>query len=295
VQLSDVKLGKTNSLPGDAGYGPVQTLAVISGKGGAGKTNIAVNLALALAREGRHTALLDADPGTADVKTLLDLDTGFTLMDVLEGKHQLRDIIIKGPDNLLIVPAASGIRQLSGLGTAESASLVRAFSEFNHPLDMLIIDTASETSTSITSLCGAASEILVIAANEPPSLNHTIALIRRLYSEYAIARFHILANRVHNAREGNELFAKILDLLADEHNVAVSYAGFIPQDEALSLAAAHHRAVIDACPRSRSAMALRNLATRIACWPRPQHPRGHLEFFVERLLRQNNVEMEVLL
>jgi flagellar biosynthesis protein FlhG len=249
---------------------------------------------MSLAMAGRRTLLLDTDPGTADVNALLDLQAGVTLMDVLRDKCRLSDALVKGPYELMIVRATAAFRQYSELGAGGSASLIRAFSELNQPLDTLVIDAASEASTSIASLCSAANEILVIVSDEPAMPDQTLALIKFLYTEFAIGRFHILANRVLNAREGNRQFAKLLDLLADEHNIVVSYAGFIPYDEALGKATARRRAVVDVWPRSRSAMALRNLATRTTHWPRPEHPRGHLEFFVERLVRQNNVEMEVL-
>jgi flagellar biosynthesis protein FlhG len=294
MRLSEVKLGQCEATPEVTGYGPVQTIAVTSGQGGVGKTNIAVNLALALAKEGCRSLLLDADYGMANVDVLLGLHSEVDLLDVLSGRYRLDEIIIKGPDDLLIIPASSGVRQLPGFGIQECAGIVRAFSEFDQAVDTMVIDTATGISESVASFCAASSEVLVIVSNEPASVHDSIALIRLLHSEYAIARFHVVANMVLTAREGNELFLKLLTLLADEHNVLVSYAGYVPDDIALRKAVAQHRAVIDVYPRSRSAMALRNLARRINHWPRPNCPRGHLEFFVERLLQHNNVEMEEL-
>jgi flagellar biosynthesis protein FlhG len=294
MRLSDVKLGNPRDRRRGTARGAVQSIAVTSANCGAGKTSIAANLAVALAMEGRRILLLDTDPGAADVHALLDLQPEFSLMDVLSDKCRLSDALVRGPYELMIVRAASTLRQYSELGATGYASLIRVFSELNQPLDTLVIDAASETTNSIAGLCNAANEVMVIVADEPPMLDQTLALIKFLYSRYAIGRFHILANRVLNAREGNRQFAKILDLLADEHNIVVSYAGFIPHDEALGKAEARRRAVVEIWPRSRSAMALRNLATRTARWPRPEQPRGHLEFFVERLIQQNNVEMEVL-
>ncbi len=292
--LSEVKLGQQDLAPTSAGHGPVQTIAVTSGKGGVGKTNIAVNLALVLAKEGCRTMLLDADYGMANVDVLLGLKSKVNLLDVLSGKHQLEDIIIHGPDDLLIVPASSGIRQLPSFGIQECAGIVRAFSEFDQTIDCLVIDTATGISESVASFCAASNEVLVIVNNEPASVHDSITLIKLLHSEYAIARFHVVANMVLTAREGNELFRKLLTLLADEHNVLVSYAGYVPDDDALRKAVAHHKAVIEAYPRSRSGMALKNLAKRINNWPRPDCPRGHLEFFVERLLQHKKVDMEEL-
>lgn len=286
MRLSEVKLGQQHSLPVETGHGPVQTIAVTSGKGGIGKTSIAVNLALALAKEGHRTMLLDADLGMANVDVLLGIHTEVNLVNVLRGEQRLDEIIVNGPDGLMIVPAASGVKQLTELGSSECAGLVRAFSELNHQIDTLVIDTATGISESVASFCGASNEILVIIGNEPASQRDSVALIKLLHSEYAVARFHVLANMVLTAREGSELFKRILELFADEHGVVISYAGYIPYDDALRKAVMHHQAVVAAFPHSRSAMALRHLARRAINWPCPDRARGHLEFFVERLFKQ---------
>ncbi len=291
--VSDFKLGSRRCPQTASGHGPVRTIAVTSGKGGIGKTNIAVNLALGMAKDGARVMLLDADLGMANVDVLLGLHARSSLLNVLRGELRLEEIVIHGPDDLMIVPAASGIKHLTELGTAECAGIVRAFSELKHHIDTLIIDTATGMSECVASFCAASSEVIVIVGNEPASLKDGIALIKLLHAEYGVARFHVLASMVQTAREGDELFAKILDLLAERHDVLVSYTGFVPYDDALHRAVLHHQAVVDAFPRSRSAMALRNLARRVGGWPRQNSPRGHLEFFIERLLHQNNVEMEV--
>jgi flagellar biosynthesis protein FlhG len=291
--VSDVKLGWRRSPQTARGHGPVRTVAVTGGKGGVGKTSIAVNLALGLARDGDRVMLLDADLGMANVDDLLGLYARSSLLNVLRGELQLEDIIINGPGDLMVIPAACGISQLTELGTAECASIVRVFSELKHRIDTLVIDTATGVSECVASFIAASSEVLVVVDNEPASLRGAIDLINRLHTGYGVARYHVIANRVQTAREGDEIFARILNLLVDQHDVLVSYAGFVPGDDSLSLAVLQHQAVIDAFPRSRSAMALRNLARRVGGWPRQNSPRGHLEFFIERLLHQNNVEMEV--
>ncbi len=263
------------------------------GKSGVGKTSIAVNLALGLARDGARVMLLDADLGMGTVDVLLGLHARSSLLNVLRGELQLEDIIINGPGDLMLVPAASGISQHTGLGTAECAGIVRAFSELKHRIDTLVIDTETGISECGASFCAACSEVLVVVDNEPDSLRDTIGLINRLHAGYGVARFHVIANRVQTAREGDEIFARMLSLFVDQHDVLVSYAGFVPSDDSLRRAELLHKAVIDAFPRSRSAMVLRNLARRVGGWPRQNSPRGHLEFFIERLLHQNNVEMEV--
>lgn len=293
MQLSDVKLGHAANRASQPGGAPVQVIAVTGGKGGTGKTSVAVNLAQALANAGRRTLLLDADLGMANVDVLLGLETHHTLFDVLYGSCRLEDIIISGTENLQVIPAASGVSQLANLGQRECVGLVRAFSDLREPVDTLIVDTATGISASVTSFCRAASEILVVTCNEPAAQRDTAAQIRVLFSEYGVTRFRILANMVSTASEGQELFRSILGQFSNNLDFSLSYAGYIPVDDHLRKAVARHQPVVNAFPRSRSAMAFSNLAKRISNWPQPHRASGHLQFFVERLIHNENMNMEV--
>lgn len=293
MQLSDIKLGQAAEVPASTSQGPVQVIAVTGGKGGTGKTNIAVNLAQALANQGKSTLLLDADLGMANVDVLLGLKTTHTLCDVLNGMCRLEDIMITVSENLQVIPAASGSKQLADMGQQECAGLVRAFSDLKHPLDFLLVDTATGISESVASFCRAANEILVVVCNEPASIRDSVAQIRLFSSEYGVTRFRILANRVESAYEAQALFQDVISRLTDNHNPQISFAGYIPNDENLRKAVAQHQVVVDACPQSRAAMAFKNLAHRVAEWPQPVCAGGHVEFFVERLIVNENMEMEM--
>ena len=290
--LSDFKLGHDDACETNPANSPVRVIAVTSGKGGTGKTNIAVNLSIALANEGHRTLLLDADLGMANVDVLLGLQVHHTLFDVLDGKCSLEDIMIDEIDNLLVIPAASGIRQLADSGVQQCAGLIRAFSELKNPVDTFVIDTATGISESVSRFCRAATEILVVVCNEPASIRDSAAQIRLLFSEYKITRFRILANMVGTAADGAQLFRSMLHLYAHNHDISITFAGYVPVDEMLRKAVSGHQSVVTACPESRSAMAIKALARRVMCWPRPEHASGHLEFFVERLVNSENVKTE---
>ena len=292
MQISDIKLDHSAARASLPGNSPVQVIAVTGGKGGTGKTSIAVNLAQALSNTGRHTLLLDADLGMANVDVLLGLEARHTLFDVLYGSHKLEDIIITGTENLQVIPAASGVSQLANLSQQECIGLVRAFSDLREPPETLVIDTATGISASVSSFCSAANDVLVVATNEPAALRDTAAQIRVLFSEYGVTRFRILANMVDTAHEGHELFQSMLEQFINNLDFTLSYAGFIPADDQQRKAVALHQPVVNTFPRSRSAMALNNLAKRVLHWPQPHYAGGHLEFFVERLIHNENMEME---
>ena len=294
MQLSDIKLGKVAAAPQATTQGPVQVVAVTGGKGGTGKTNIAVNLAQALANDGQRTLLLDADLSMANVDVLLGLVATHTVSDVLDGACRLEDIMITVSDNLQVIPAASGIKQLADMGQQECAGLVRTFSELKQPIDFLLVDTATGISECVASFCRAATEILVVVCNEPAAIKDSISQIRLFSSTYGVNRFRILANRVETAYEAQELFQIVISQFTDNHTPQLLFAGFIPNDENLRKAVSQHQLVLTAYPRSRAAMAFKNLARRVAEWPQPDHAGGHIEFFVERWISGDNMEMAVV-
>jgi flagellar biosynthesis protein FlhG len=290
---TEIKLGQRGGPGTSSRARPVQTIAIAGGKGGTGKTAIAINLSMALARAGQHVLLLDADLGMANVDTLLGLDARINLGDVLNAGCRLEETLLEVNDRLTVVPAASGVRQLANIGPGECAGLIHAFSDLRRPLDALVIDTATGTLESVGSFCRAATEVLIVSCHEPAALRDSVSQILMLHSDYGITRFRILANKVASAQESHDLFVKLLERLQDSQEIVCSFAGYIPEDEHLRTAGLRHQTVVEAFPRSRSAMAMNRLADRIQAWPRPQQPGGHLEFFVERMLDKENIKLEV--
>jgi flagellar biosynthesis protein FlhG len=158
----------------------------------------------------------------------------------------------------------------------------------------MVIDTATGLSDSVASFCRAATDILVVVTNEPAAIRDSVAQIRMLSGEHGIARFHVLTNRVDSFAEGKTLFRDLLAHFTDNLACMLSHAGSIPADEHLHLAALSCRPVVAASPRSRSAMAVKNLARQMSAWPYPTGASGHLEFFVERLIHNQNSVREVM-
>ena len=271
---------------------PVRVIAVTGGKGGIGKTNVSVNLSLSLAKLGRRVVLLDADLGLANVDVLLGLETTKTLADVLNGDCGLEDIMVDGPAGIRIVPAASGIRNMTQLSQQEHSGIIQAFSDVDDQLDVLVVDTAAGISDSVTSFVHAAQEAVVVVCNEPASITDAYALIKVLNRDHGIFKFNILANMVQSPQEATQLFQK-LSTVADQFlNVALKFSGAIPYDEMLRKSVQKRQPVCLAYPRSKAALAFKELAREIDGWPLPRSPKGHLEFFLERLLLCESVPLE---
>jgi len=264
---------------------PVRVIAVASGKGGVGKTNVSVNLAISLSNAGLKTLMLDADLGLANIDVMLGLQPKYTLSDVFNGTRKLNDIVLDGPSGIKIIPASSGIQEMSELSTVQHAGLIQAFSEYDSNIDVLIIDTAAGISDNVVTFSRAAQEVIIVVCDEPASITDAYALIKLLHRDYSVCRFHILSNMVHSAQEGRDVYEKLAKVSDKFLDVALDYMGFVPFDEFLRKAVKRQRAVVEAYPRSKASISFKKLAERTQKWPLPKIAAGHLEFFVERLVQ----------
>ena len=263
---------------------PVKVIAVTGGKGGVGKTTVSANLAVSIAAQGRDVMLVDADLGLANVDVVLGLNTRFHLGHVVSGECALEDAIVTGPHGLQIVPAASGIKRMANLSDIEQAGIIRAFSDLYHRVDVMIVDTAAGLHDSVLTFSQAAQHVLVVVCDEPASITDAYALIKVLSREHGVRRFQILANQTRRSGEGPELFQKISRVCDRFLNVTLEFAGSVPFDDYLRRAVQRQSAVVEAYPASISSVALKNLAVKADKWSVPQGARGHLEFFVERMV-----------
>lgn len=264
--------------------GPVKVVAVTGGKGGVGKTNVSANLAIALARLGQRVLLLDADLGLGNVDVLLGLRARENLSHVIDGQRSLDDVVVAGPAGVGIIPGASGVRRMLAVDARQQAGLVNAFSEFSRDVDVLLVDTAAGLGDTVLGFCQAAQRVMVVVCDEPPAITDAYALVKVLSREFGVREFDLLANMARSRDEGASLHGKLVRVTDRFLDVQLNFAGTIPYDERLREAVRRQAAVTDAFPESASALAFAALARRVAAWPTPRHPRGHIEFFMERLL-----------
>jgi flagellar biosynthesis protein FlhG len=264
---------------------PVRVICVTSGKGGVGKTNITVNLALALSLQNQRVMLLDADLGLANVDVILGLHPLYNLSHVISQERTLDEVILTGPNGIRIIPASSGIKRMAELTPAENAGIIHAFSELNDSLDIMLIDSAAGISDSVVTFSRASHEVIVVVCDEPASITDAYALIKLLSQDYGVDRFHILANRVATVQEGRALYAKLVKVTDRFLDVSLNFFGFVPEDTQLRKAVQAQRAVVQAFPGSRSTEAFHRLAAQIVGrWPMPRGASGYLQFFIERLI-----------
>jgi flagellar biosynthesis protein FlhG len=283
-----------NAMPGERPARRVQVIAVSGGKGGTGKTTVAVNLATALSDAGRRVLLLDGDLGLANVDVLLGLTPIGTLEQVLQGERQLEEIILRSSDGVSVIPATSGVARMAQLPPQELATIVRAFSALPGDFDTLLVDTAPGIGESVLAFCQAAQHQLLVIRNEPASLTDAYALIKTLSQERRVRRFRVLVNMTRAGSEPQNLFRRLQRVTDRFLDVALEYAGNIPDDDGVARAVRAQRSVLAAYPGGPAARAYRQLASAALAWSPPAGAPAGIQFFFEQMLARPPARLKVV-
>jgi flagellar biosynthesis protein FlhG len=273
---------------------PVQVIAVTGGKGGTGKTSVAVNLATALAQMGRKTMLLDGDLGLANCDVLLGLSPRYTLEHVLRGERALEEVLLETTSGLRVVPAASGVARMANLSPAEQNGIVQAFATLPGPLHVLIVDTAAGIGESVLQFCQAAQQVLVVLRDEPTSLTDTYALIKLLSRDRGVRQFRVVTNLSRQPEQGQISFRRLQRVTDRYLDVVLEHVGDVPEDMALQRSVQAQRPVLEAFPGCPASLAFKRLARTANHWPLPVGPSGGIEFFMERMLARSPPRLTVL-
>jgi len=260
----------------------VKTIAIASGKGGVGKTNVAANLAIAMRKLGKNVLIVDADLGLSNIDVLLHLAPKHTIQHVLRGELALKDVVVEGPHGIKILPAGSGVQELTALDEFQRLKLLEEFDAYDNDIDVLLIDTAAGISENVAFFCVAAQEIIVVTSPEPTAITDAYALIKVLFTKYQEKEFHVLVNSARNSDEAFDVFRR-LSLAAEKFlSISLDYLGYLPYDEAVPKAVRAQRPFIDMYPNNLVSKQIEALA--ITCLGRADKIKGSLQFFIGNLL-----------
>jgi len=242
----------------------LRVLAVSSGKGGVGKTNIVANLAYAFARRSKKVLVVDADLGLNNIDILLGLSPKFHIGHVLSGEKSVEEIIVGGPADIRVLPAGDGLQELTQLNQEKKVVLMDELDRISSGYDFLIFDTSAGISANVTYFCSAAHETLLIATTEPTSLTDVYALIKTLYTKHAQKHFRVIVNSVGTEREAQLIFHN-LTTVTDRFlpNVAVEYLGFILSDSNVSKAVRQQKAFMELYPYAKASQCVNQLAQKM--------------------------------
>lgn len=259
--------------------------AVTSGKGGVGKTNTVANLAAALITEKKRVMVMDADLGLANLDLFLGVSPQYTLADFFAGTKSLNDILTPTPLGITLLPAASGIQEVTSLTDEQKIVFLTELDALAHNVDIMLVDTSSGISDTVTYFATAAQEIIVVVMPEPSSFTDAYALIKVLASAHREKRFWILANNVEGKQDAYRLYDTLSRTALRFLNTSLDLLGWIPRDPELRRAAAHGQLVVSTAPQCPSAQAFTRIARRlIHSTTAKTWEKGNVQFFFRRIL-----------
>jgi len=275
------------SAPGLPPLSAARVFAVTSGKGGVGKTNTVVNLAAALARKKKKVLVMDADLGLANLDLFLDVKPEYTMADFFSGKKSLADIIISTPSGISLLPAASGIQEVTALSHAQKIAFVTELDALTHDIDLVLVDTSSGISDTVTYFATAAQEIIVVVTPDVSSMTDAYALLKVLASEHHEKRFWVLANHVDGELGARRVYDTLSRTALRFLNTSLDFLGWVPWDPALRRAVFSGRIVSAHSADSPSARAFSVIAERLLVEANGEvRVKGNMQFFFRRVLGQ---------
>lgn len=241
-----------------------RVMTVTSGKGGVGKSNVAVNLGIQLSKIGKRVVILDADFGLANVEVMLGVRPKYNLADMMCHGKSLKDIISPGPGNIGFISGGSGMRELTNLDKDQIQDLLRAMYELDCLADIIIIDTGAGIANTVTDLVASSSEVLLVATPEPTSITDAYALLKTLCRSPEFIsqeiRIRMIANRTASFDEGQELYDKLNSVVKRFLKMKMEYFGMIPYDNLMPKAVMKQKPVSVLYPNAPSSRAMLDLA-----------------------------------
>jgi flagellar biosynthesis protein FlhG len=262
-----------------------RVIAITSGKGGVGKTNIVANLGYALSQLGKKVLILDADLGLGNLDVLLGVAPKFNISHVIRGEKCLAEILEEGPGSMRILPAASGIQELTQLTHEQKMQVFTDLDRLIDETDLLLIDTAAGISSNVMDFNVMAHEIIVVVSPEPTSITDAYALMKVLSLKYAEKSCRLVVNMAATPKEAQDVFRQ-LDLVTDRFlDIHIDYLGCVLRDDKLTRSVKHQRLVSDLYPESRASRCFTDLAKRVAKLPPGSRPKGNTNLFWHHLVR----------
>ncbi len=263
-----------------------RVVAITSGKGGVGKTNIIANLAFALSLTGKKVMLLDADLGLGNIDILLGLSPKFNLKHVISGEKSIEEITIKGPAGIMILPAASGVQDITDLKPEGQLNLLERLDAFDNFPDFLLVDTGAGISSNVLYFNLAAQDVVVVASPEPTSITDAYAVMKVLFSKHGRRHFRLLVNMVATPEEGEEVFKNLSRVSAKYLDISIDYLGCILTDKNFPRAVKKQKMFMELYPHSLASKFFMDLANRICALPVNTYPQGNIQFFWRQFLEQ---------
>lgn len=244
-----------------------RVIAVTSGKGGVGKTSISVNLALQIRAQGKRVVIIDADFGLSNVEIMLGIRPQYNLADLVFRNKSIEDIITEGPNGIGFISGGSGVQDLVNLDKENIKKLITKLVKLDTIYDVVIIDTGAGIADSIIQFVLSSPEVLLVVTPEPTSITDAYSLLKAVNRKKDFDREHksikVIANRVNNQEEGQEIFDKISIVVSKFLNIQLEYLGYIPADKRIAYAVMEQTPIVMSQPDSSPAVMVKKICDRL--------------------------------
>lgn len=275
VQTSQGAVGKS----ADNEKNNTRVITITSGKGGVGKTNFTVNLAVALARLGQKILVIDADLGAANVDVVLGCTSSYSLLHIIDDQLPIDDVIADGPEGIRYLSGGSGIQRLANLDEIQLARLINKIALFDSWADIILIDTGAGVSRNVINFVLAADEVILITTPEPTALTDAYAMLKTYSSYQGTASLKLVVNRVTEIAEGEMVKARLMNAAARFLALSVDSLGVIYEDSNLVRAVKKQQPVLLAYPGTIASRCIKMIAGQLVNHRTPAAPQGIKGFF----------------
>ena len=260
----------------------IKTITIASGKGGVGKTNIVANLGIALRKMGKEVLIFDADLGLSNIDVLLSLAPKYSIDHVIRGEKSLKEIIVEGPAGIRVLPAGSGIQELTSLNEFQRLRILEEFENYNENIDIMLIDTSAGISENVSFFCSAVQEVIILTTPEPTSITDAYALIKVLHNKYKEEKFSLVVNLIKNEDEAKLVYKRLAMVTEKFLRIDLSYLGFVRYDENVKRAVKEQSAFIELYPNTFASKDIIDLANKIL--NSEVKCKGSMQFFLKNFL-----------
>lgn len=262
-----------------------KVIAITSGKGGVGKTNVVGNLAIACQRLKKKVLIFDADLGLANIDIIYGINPKHNIEDVIKGEKGLSQIIVEGPEGVSLIPASSGVQELVHLSEGHKINLLNEFDILNNMFDLLLVDTGAGISSNVIYFNLAAEERIIVATPEPTSITDAYALMKVMFYQHGTKNFTLLINMARDEKEAKSVYQNMSKAVEKfMGSISLDYAGFIPWDNMLQKAVAKRKPVICSYPDAPASANFNKLARYLFRKSDKRPMDGNIKFFWKRLV-----------
>lgn len=268
---------------------PTRSISINGGRGGTGTTSVVINLAHALARQGVRVLVLDEFSGSGNVSARLGFNSLLDLPTILRRHMPLEDILLDGPDGMLILPLATDTLTLARITQEEQQQLSASFTQIAQLVDIILLDARTPAGPHVPSLSLAASDCLIVVCDRPESITDAYAHIKLMAAHFGRREFRILVNRVDTLEHARAVFNRIRQVARRFMAVKLSLIGYVPQDERLHNANRLLKPVASAHEHCEAALAFGQLAANVQNWPPVQQANYNPSAFVHCLIESSRI------